>query len=483
MDRLFRYRDRVCILLLLPVLFSLLTVPVGAIGYDAATARAGSANGDPVVDILTFDPQQETSINKEVWYGIYNAEGLCRFSTLVNTTNSTFLSQEVRVCLCNSIDMAGVDGFSPIGNGISKFTADLPSNSFSGTFDGRGYVIDNLTVTPCFHEKREIAYASLFGSVGRRAVIRNLVIGSGCIFSYTGDLQDGCVASLAARVEEGALIEQILNLASVGGGSACGGLVARVQGAPGRNANHAPALIRNCTSRGSVGSSNIAGGLVGRVSGNLEMSGCIFEGELTGTSAGGAVGAAEPSDAKDWNSDSVSLSLSEIRAMGTALIGHTGSDVTVTETDCRITGSEELPLQPVEERVGVRFHGVQLAEEENSVSIRMVASVDAETVYTGIGFALSNGVSEPRDFSCTVLFTSLLGQSEGEEIVYTANELRGDNGYLFAAILRGAKLALGDSVTLTLSAYAQAGGERSETGTYTFTLTKTEGGYTVTWNN
>ena len=84
-----------------------------------------------------------------------------------------------------------------------------------------------------------------------------------------------------------------------------------------------------------------------------------------------------------------------------------------------------------------------------------------------------------KNLSCTKIFTSLLGQVGGDSNVYTADLLRGDDGYLFAATIQNIPIAIDDQISFALQAYVN--GETTET--YQFALKRTEGGYTVTWND
>lgn len=227
-----------------------------ASGYDAYTARKSIASEKEIVSIWSYQSGDDVSKNL---YGIYNADDLVEFARLVNTYDA-FRSQEIHVCLCASIDMSSIKEFTPIGSGMTLFNLSVAGKSFGGTFDGRGYVIDNLTTAFCSHSTRKIAYVSLFGCLKSTARIQNLVIGSGCNFTYNGNYANACAAPLAARVEEGATISNVLNLASVTGGVYCGGLIARVDGCDRKNAVPT-AIISDCTNNGSVNGS-YSGGLV-----------------------------------------------------------------------------------------------------------------------------------------------------------------------------------------------------------------------------
>ena len=453
----------------LSLLLSLLTVGslsllnAEGVGYNAEEARR-EAVGDATLNILRYDPD---AYQVSVWYGIYDPAGLVKFSELVNSrTDGNFRSPNVRVCLCNSIDLSSVTSFTPIGNGMAKLTAPtFPSVSFGGVFDGRGYVIDGLTASLCTNEKNGIAYASLFGTVQSTARICNLVIGSRCSFSYVGDLSDSHTAALAARVSAGARIANVLSQAPVSGGTYSGGLIARVEG------NGNAAAVTDCTVCQDVGGKNVAGGLIGYAAGKVNVSGSVVRGTVTGTTAGGAVGYAAST-----------VTLSGLRTTGTAFLGGTADGTVPSVSDCVLTDEEPVAEEIRAEQVGVRFHGIQLAEEDHTVSVRFIASVDRETAYTAAGYTLRLESGKTSDLSCTVLFTSLLGQKDGETICYTAEQLRGSDGYLFAATVRGLSLPIGTQLPIRVFAWTEDGTTRTETTGRTLTLIRTEGGCTVTWD-
>ena len=446
--------------LLLAVLIVGLAFPAGAIGYDANAETLVPSDAD-IIDIRDFNGTDIAGSNG--WYGISNAEGLTCFSDLVNS-NTFFQSPNVRVCLCASIDMKGVS-FTPIGKGMGAFTSNFSDTSFRGTFDGRGYVIDNLTTAYCVNSKKGISYASLFGIIRYPATIRNLVIGSGCEFSCQDDYSGSCVAALAARIGRGVQIQNVINFANVEGGVYCGGLVARIE-----SEGEDTTSISDCTNVGSV-NGRIAGGLVGYVHARLKIKDCVVQGAVIGTDlSGGAIGTIDSSVTVELDSVVVQNTvLGETTEIDT-LIG-SNPDTTPEETDCEIVGH-------MSSSSGVRFHGVQLAEKDDTVSIRFIASLDSETVYSKAGFLITANGSDPNDFSCTKLFTSLLGQVDGETVVYTAEALRGESGFLFAATIEEIPLTEGNSITFTVAPYAT--GDQADSAA--LILKRTEGGYAIEWN-
>jgi len=135
----------------------------------------------------------------------------------------------------NSTDVWGSSGFVPIRNS---------STAFTGTFNGLGHTISNLTIN-----MPSTNYVGLFGWAGTGSVIQNvgLVGGSVSGFNNVGGLvgqNTGTVSNSYARV-------------SVSGTAAVGGLVGVNDGT---NSN---STVSNSYAAGSVSGFNNVGGLVG----------------------------------------------------------------------------------------------------------------------------------------------------------------------------------------------------------------------------
>lgn len=142
--------------------------------------------------------------------------------------------------LTNDIDFTDVTDFIPIGGWSDVQTSDC-SNSFQGKFNGRGYIISNLSV-----DRGENYYIGLFGKTSG-AEIKNL---------------------------------GIVNC-NIKGNGHVGGLV-------GLNSN---STITNCYVKGNVTGNGNIGGLVGWNSLSSTISDCYTFGVVNGkNSAGGLVG-------------------------------------------------------------------------------------------------------------------------------------------------------------------------------------------------
>ena len=81
--------------------------------------------------------------------------------------------------LTQDIDMSGVN-FTPIGGGMGSRGSDSGENVFTGTFDGDGHIISNLTIQKKENSDQEWQYG-LFGMIGSsdaddKASVRNLIL-------------------------------------------------------------------------------------------------------------------------------------------------------------------------------------------------------------------------------------------------------------------------------------------------------------------
>jgi hypothetical protein len=131
--------------------------------------------------------------------------------------------------LAADLDMGTVTEEKPIGNSTNKFL---------GHFDGKGYVISNITITA-----RSSNYQGLFGYIGTGATVSNL------------------------GVED----------ANVNGKNHVGGFVGDNSG-----------TITYCYATGNASGQTLVGGFVGNNSGTIEY--CYATGNATGLGAGGFVG-------------------------------------------------------------------------------------------------------------------------------------------------------------------------------------------------
>ena len=200
-------------------------------------------------------------------------------------------------------------GFTPVGNSTTSFT---------GTFDGLGHTISNLTLN-----QPSAMYVGLFGETGAAAVIRNVgVIGgsvaagfyfAGGLVAYNGGTISNSYAtgSVSASDYAGGLAGE--NVGSISN-SHVGGLASAsgqfgIGGLAGRNLG----TISNSYAAGSVSGGSYVGGLVARNDGTISNS--YATGSVSGTSEkyfGGLVA---------WNSGTISNSYATGSVSGNSYVG------------------------------------------------------------------------------------------------------------------------------------------------------------------
>ena len=137
-------------------------------------------------------------------YQISTADGLKWFRDKVNSAKT---SDETKICavLTEDIDLNG-EAWTPIGIGGDVYWGIC---SYSGTFDGKGHTIKNLTI-----DSSSAQYVGLFGYV-YGGTIRNLTVSG----SVKGSGHTGGIAGLA----NGGTFENCANLCEVQGDSTAGG--------------------------------------------------------------------------------------------------------------------------------------------------------------------------------------------------------------------------------------------------------------------
>lgn len=293
------------------VLLSLLLLP--AAGEGAGAEPVGYASGrvvkkeklEQVRNILDLE-QYPT----ETAYKITTPEGLCKLSELVENF-VTFSG--VTVYLANDLNMESVTDFRPIGNEVEKgLNANNPDCYFAGTFDGQGHVIENLKMTSdsdAADVKDNFVVVGLFG-VNKNMTVRNLVLGAGCSFTYTGRSANACVAAIAARLYgQSNLIDNCYVLATVSNDKEFGaGIICRLSGsvtvtnttnagnvtvkgghAAGFLAYGGEVTAKNCRNTGNIKGNYYAAGIGARLRDPATIEGCVNNGAVTGEFAGGIV--------------------------------------------------------------------------------------------------------------------------------------------------------------------------------------------------
>ena len=173
---------------------------------------------------------------------------------LATSVNAGESYSDVTVTLCGDLDLNDID-WQPIGTTAHPFT---------GTFDGQGHTLTNLSA-----DGTSDLTAGLFGVVGVKGVVKDVHIGSGTIVIGTNsDTYDSFLGGIAGR-NYGTIVG-CSNAALVTGYSY---VHARIGGIVGTN--ESGGSIENCYNLGTVYTSRLdvfIGGLVGYNSGAVKNS-------------------------------------------------------------------------------------------------------------------------------------------------------------------------------------------------------------------
>ena len=195
-------------------------------------------------------------------YQISTAEGLKWFRDKVNNAKTP---DETKICavLTADIDLNNEE-WTPIG--------PSESSAYTGTFDGQGHTVRNLSITG------DVKRAGLFGCVIGGAIRKLTVAGS---VSCTVD--QGWCGGIAGYAER-ETIENCASLCTV----SCTGIDARVGGIVGLvDYNSRTLIIRDCYNIGKItGRSDNGSGDAGGICGfymNGKISNCYNVGEITGS--------------------------------------------------------------------------------------------------------------------------------------------------------------------------------------------------------
>ena len=269
------------------------TVKDGAVtAVKAGTATITAACGEAKATCAVTVKAPVTPAQKDGVYQIGTADELVWFAKQVNG-GSTAISG----VLTAEIDLNGFD-WTPIGSSAKKF---------SGSFDGAGHTIKNLTIDYQTAKSGERLYLGLFGyaegTKDNRAAIKNLTVqgsvNAGSEFSvYSGNVAG--VVACGSYVDVSGVISRVNVTVDAKVGSACG-----VGGLAGVLIN---STATNCGSEGNVSGVKNLGGLCYEFYAGT-MTGCYNTGAVSGsgTCVGGIMGYAKQAAIKDvYNTGAVS---------------------------------------------------------------------------------------------------------------------------------------------------------------------------------
>ena len=264
------------------------TVTAVKAGTATITAACGEAKATCAVTVKApVAPAQKDGV-----YQIGTADELVWFAKQVNS-GSTAISG----VLTAEIDLNGFD-WTPIGSSAKKF---------SGSFDGAGHTIKNLTIDYQTAKSGERLYLGLFGyaegTKDNRAAIKNLTVqgsvNAGSEFSvYSGNVAG--VVACGSYVDVSGVISRVDVTVDTKVGNACG-----VGGLAGVLIN---STATNCGNEGNVSGVKNLGGLCYEFYAGT-MTGCYNTGAVSGsgTCVGGIMGYAKQAAIKDvYNTGAVS---------------------------------------------------------------------------------------------------------------------------------------------------------------------------------
>lgn len=202
-------------------------------------------------------------------YAFKTADELVGFSLLLNGSTGTRVDFEGwTLTLANDINLDGI-AWTPIGQ----------SNAFSGTFDGKGHTIEDMSANVTS------GYAGLFGNV--RGMVKNVQVTGSVMASGKVRAVGGIVGYSAGGTVQNCLSK--VNILAPQVNCPVGGVVGESSNKP--NDNTASSTVNLCWNEGTVtGGSDSTGGIVGKNS-NGTVTNCANFGEVKGSStASGIVG-------------------------------------------------------------------------------------------------------------------------------------------------------------------------------------------------
>ncbi len=219
--------------------------PLGFIGTESTTSPSGTVAPEFASITTTFLTLADATVTGSAFTDpparyspIYTTEDLDRVRN--NLSGSYMLMNDLDFATDFSIDSALRENWNPIGTFIRPFT---------GTFDGNGYVIDNMTIT------NRVFSVGLFSVLNNGALIENLGVTNASVTGQTSSFYSSILAgSLNGPVSD----------------------------------DGGPVTIRNCYTTGTIdGEGDRAGGFIGITGAN---AGSIFENTYADVTITGGIG-------------------------------------------------------------------------------------------------------------------------------------------------------------------------------------------------
>ena len=186
--------------------------------------------------------------------------------------------------LVNDLDLSGDDWIPIGGGGRNQLPGDLlpDENRYNGTFEGNGYVIENMRISG---GSNRWDFVGLFRGLGADSVVRNVGLVDVNVEVHDTSVQTGALAGVAY----GRIASSYVVRGSVTGGLGVGGLVGALTGAKGK----VVASYTNVSvSAATVPPNRAKGGLIGGADDMSVVSASYSIGrvEETGDQDGGLIG-------------------------------------------------------------------------------------------------------------------------------------------------------------------------------------------------
>ena len=184
---------------------------------------------------------------------IYNETQLRALAEYVNSGHNCSGKE---VILMSDIEIDKEVEWVPIGNA---------TNSFTGTFDGKNYTISGVSYTNEGKINLDFTTVGLFGFVGQRGVIKNVITKD---FNINIVEEKNFLYISAGNIagSSNGTIENCINKSNIYGVSTVGGIVGRV------GDGKTVAIINNCTNEGIIEGDGATGGIVGSSAGGNPTS-------------------------------------------------------------------------------------------------------------------------------------------------------------------------------------------------------------------
>ena len=258
-------------------------------------------------------------------YAFQNSDELVGLALLVNGSTGTRVDFEGwTLTLANDINLDGI-AWTPIGQ----------SNAFSGTFDGKGHTIEDMSANVTS------GYAGLFGKL--TGTVQNLQVTGSVTASGKVMAVGGIVGYSAGGTVQNCLSK--VNILASQVNYPVGGVVGDSSNNPSDNTS---STVNLCWNKGSVTGAGFTGGVVGANS-NGTVTNCANFGEVKGSStASGIVGSGTAAN---------SYNLGDVTGAGGSAHGISSGAAVNSYYVCKLNGTEKMAYVNNAPEAEVKYNG------------------------------------------------------------------------------------------------------------------------------